>query len=315
MRQLPIEHRESLMGKIRNLMSNKTFCPFFFQYDFARVLSGEEEAAFSWTAVNFLMGALLPHLSGTGDVITPSIDTFGTVDLGGASTQISFFVPSQDISDGLFKLQIGSQRHWNIYVKSFLQFGYNSAQLRHFTDLANYGYQNNDKHVVDNCLFSGYDYPTKVTDSTGTFKVSIRGPDSSSKKQFSNCYDSLRSLMLLGSNTFCDFAFHGECSMNGAYQPQLPVGANGHFLGTSTFKYPWSFLNMPPTATLKEFSKKVEWLCSLTYSELLDYNKNNNYGIKNSQHTTLLPNYCYMSSYILILLKGISIYSYKYFYI
>jgi hypothetical protein len=29
----------------------------------------------------------------------------------------------QDISEGLFKLQVGSQRHWNLYAKSFLDYG------------------------------------------------------------------------------------------------------------------------------------------------------------------------------------------------
>ncbi len=329
MRQIPIDPREELMAKIRELMLNKTFCPFFFQYDFARVMSGEEEAAFSWSATNFLLNALLPTSPGTGDVIAPSINTFGTVDLGGASTQIAFFVPSQDISDGLFKLQIGSQRHWNIYVKSFLQFGYNSAQLRHSTELvqkAVKAYHSNDikdintKHdralshqkdpkslrATDYCLFREYKgtVPNSVVDLGVTYSVYLDGPVDKSKSQFEDCYNSLQSLMLLGSNEFCNFAFHGECSMNGAYQPKLPTGANGHFIGTSTFKYPWQFLEMKPTATLNDFRVKVEWLCSLSYSEMLAFNKKSKTGIQNSQHIVLLPNYCYLSSYILILLQG-----------
>lgn len=53
----------------------------------------------------------------------------GTLDLGGASTQIAFFVPSLDIQEGLFKLQLGGQKQWNVYTKSFLQFGIVSARL------------------------------------------------------------------------------------------------------------------------------------------------------------------------------------------
>ena len=59
---------------------------------------------------------------------TKDLDTFGTVDLGGSSAQIAFFVPSQDISEGLFKFQLGGQKHWNVYTKSFLQFGWVSEQ-------------------------------------------------------------------------------------------------------------------------------------------------------------------------------------------
>jgi Golgi nucleoside diphosphatase len=78
-----------------------------------RILSGEEEAIYSWSAINFLMGTLLPASQGTGEA-RPINGTYGTLDLGGSSSQIAFFVPSQDISEGLFKLQIGSQKHWNV---------------------------------------------------------------------------------------------------------------------------------------------------------------------------------------------------------
>ena len=42
----------------------------------------------------------------------------------------------QDISEGLFKFQLGGQKHWNVYTKSFLQFGHVSARVRHVTGIA-----------------------------------------------------------------------------------------------------------------------------------------------------------------------------------
>ena len=62
------------------------------------------------------MGSLLPNSQGMGTVSRPN-NTYATVDLGGASTQIAFFASDQDILEGLFKLQIGSQKHWNVYSK------------------------------------------------------------------------------------------------------------------------------------------------------------------------------------------------------
>lgn len=47
----------------------------------------------------------------------------------------SLFCP-QDILANLFKLQIGGQKHWNVYTHSFLQFGLNSARLRMHTKVA-----------------------------------------------------------------------------------------------------------------------------------------------------------------------------------
>ena len=91
---------------------------------------GEEEAIFSWAATNFLMGTLLPASQGLGVVLGVN-STYGTIDLGGASTQIAYFLPSQDILEGLYKFQLGGQKVWNVYTKSFLQFGIVSARQRH----------------------------------------------------------------------------------------------------------------------------------------------------------------------------------------
>lgn len=134
MRQLLPEKREAIMREVRRYMGNATSCPFYFEHDFARVVSGEEEGIYGWTAINFLLGKLLPASAGTGTVDANS--SVGALDLGGASTQISFFVPDQDILANMFKLQIGAQKHWNIYTHSFLYFGVNSARDRLHMNLA-----------------------------------------------------------------------------------------------------------------------------------------------------------------------------------
>ena len=73
-------------------------------------------------------------------------NVYYTICIGGSSTQIAFFVPSMDINEGLFKLQIGGQKHWNVYTKSFLQFGIVSARKRHIAG------------IVDSFYVVGYYY-------------------------------------------------------------------------------------------------------------------------------------------------------------
>lgn len=159
MRQLLPSKREAIIAEVRRYMSNETTCPFYFEHDFARVVSGEEEGIYGWTAINFLLGKLLPASTGSGTVDANS--SVGALDLGGASTQISFFVPDQDILANMFKLQIGAQKHWNVYTHSFLYFGINSARERLHDNLTSMAEakghgKNRVFTVVNPCLPAGY---------------------------------------------------------------------------------------------------------------------------------------------------------------
>ena len=100
MRQLPHDDREDIINEVRGLLTNRSFCPFHFERKFARIISGEEEAVFSWLAANYL----LKSFDETGKMNS----SFGTLDLGGASTQMAFSVESQDISESMFRLQMSN---------------------------------------------------------------------------------------------------------------------------------------------------------------------------------------------------------------
>jgi Golgi nucleoside diphosphatase len=103
-RELTASARQQLMTGVRQLLSDKDVCPFYFHYSMARIISGEEEAVFSWACMNFLYGHLIPESQGMGQVITggnSSSVSYGTIDLGGSSTQIAFYLPSEDIMEGL----------------------------------------------------------------------------------------------------------------------------------------------------------------------------------------------------------------------
>lgn len=58
---------------------------------------GEEEAIYSWTAINFLKGDLLSESKGIGPATGGKEGTYGTLDLGGASSQIAFYVKNQGL--------------------------------------------------------------------------------------------------------------------------------------------------------------------------------------------------------------------------
>ena len=94
--------------------------------------------------------------------------------------------------------------------------------------------------------------------------------------------------------------------MNGAYQPPLPQGGTadgaGHFVGTSTYQYPWQFLQMPAVGTLPQFKEAAANICSKSFNDIVLYDAALTY-IKTPKHSSLLPYYCFLSSYIVVLLE------------
>jgi hypothetical protein len=90
MRTLSKTDRSRVLGAVRTLFSNNTYCPFYFENEFARVLSGEEEAIFGWAGINFVMGNLVEESEGAGTVVNPKL-TYGALDMGGASSYTQIY--------------------------------------------------------------------------------------------------------------------------------------------------------------------------------------------------------------------------------
>jgi Golgi nucleoside diphosphatase len=68
---------------VGRLFSDKSFCPFYYEKGFAKIISGEEEALYGWITVNFLKGTFSALQRQT---------SYGALDVGGASTQNTFKV-------------------------------------------------------------------------------------------------------------------------------------------------------------------------------------------------------------------------------
>lgn len=293
MRELSLEDREDIMSWVRVHLADKSFNPFFFRNEMARVISGEEEAVFSWTAMNFLLGNLLTESEGIGEAFANS--TIGTLDLGGSSTQIAFFIPSQDISEGLYKLQIGGHKHWNVYAKSFLTFGVVSARRRHLKMLAD---ENDRFSVVAPCFHAGY--KEVVVNSQGK-SIEVSGPSSPLKDQYSRCYNTLVPLMEKDVNGYCNVVYHGECSIGGVYQPGLPK--NSTFVGSSAYKFPWKILQLPRTASFELWTERAMSVCSMSFAEVNAYAVRFNITIADAKMSDMMPYFCFLAVYPLVLIK------------
>ena len=359
MRELPNELREEIMSSIRAYLGNNSTCPFFFRQDFARVVSGEEEAIYGWTAVNFLKGTLLPQSEGIGTVDPNS--TWGSLDLGGASTQISFFKPDQDILANLFKLQIGDQKHWNVYGHSFLSFGRNSARDRYIEGLADgeiggtwirdvieadMGGWNRKRFdepivvdpdagrnastanaaerqarlrtlknfakggvkieealpVVDPCLPAGYEDLGAITRFTRR-PLQISGGAHADSGALEGCVSAVLPLLRLRANEWCDFVHTRQCSIGGVYQPKVPPETSnfGNFYAFAGYVHLWQFLQLPQRAQLRDVRDKALEICAMDWEQLQAYAKTLPKALSSKQ-AVYLPEYCWMSAYVLTLL-------------
>ncbi len=298
MRQLLPEKREAIIAEVRKYMANETTCPFYFEHDFARVVSGEEEGIYGWTAINFLLGKLLPASAGSGTADANS--SVGALDLGGASTQISFFVPDQDILANMFKLQIGAQKHWNVYTHSFLYFGVNSARDRLHQALTAEAEANGDRKkkgkdkgalsVINPCLPAGYEEDFR---HAGQAYV-VQGTDGS----FSECMARVVPLLHKDLNSWCDFAHNNQCSFAGVYQPDLPPPGNfGEFYGFGTFKDIWKMLQMPDVkANMTVFRERTEDLCAMDWRALTHMNDAKKKK-KREKSLPFLAHYCFVAAF------------------
>lgn len=124
----------------------------------ALILPGADEGAFGWVASNYLEGTLNPVLeelarSGSMDAVR-NLQTTGALDLGGASTQITYIpgINSSVSEDDSVRLTLYNN-DIDLYTHSYLCYGINQARERRTAALLSSA---QDQIVVDPCLPSGY---------------------------------------------------------------------------------------------------------------------------------------------------------------
>lgn len=251
--------------------------PFSFQG--ARILSGQEEGAFGWVTVNYL-----------DDRLSQGLETTGALDLGGASTQISFISDSFDGSESpansvTFRLY---GNDYNLYTHSFLCYGKDQVLrlvLAHQT-------QSGLGTVTDPCFHSGfsetknysalYDSPCvsdrKPSGAPATFTHTGRG-------DFLQCQEMVKKVFNLSS---CKYS---QCSFNGVFQPLV----QGPFGAFSAYYFVMNFLNLTDTSIpLEVVKEKLTRYCATPWHEVVQQHP----GVK----VKYLAEYCFSGTYILTLL-------------
>ncbi|NXN93337.1 ENTP8 diphosphohydrolase, partial [Rhinopomastus cyanomelas] len=215
-------------------------------------------------------------------------EVLGALDLGGASTQITFHpgVSIEDKNTSVFFRLYGS--NYSLYSHSYLCYGQSQA-LKMLMAALRQG-SPTPQQVSHPCYPKGYQENVTVADLYDSPCVSA--PSTPSPAEFFTvtgtgdpavCNSSIQKLFNFscGANRTCGF--------NAVYQP--PV--RGQFFAFAGFYYTFSFLNLTREQSLSNVNATIQTFCKRNWTEL-----EKNFP----QDKKYLHTYCPMGIYILTLL-------------
>lgn len=267
MRLLNDRDRDRVMAAVRAFLRS-SHNPFSFARDEqARVLAGEEEGAFGWIATNRL------HAS-----IRPDSTTFGSIDIGGGSVEITFVPTETSILANFFPLHFGplALGPIHLYSHSFLHLGTVSAWQLASAGLVDDA--SNASFVIHPCLPPNVSWHVDA----GEFGASLVGRHPQRHKgplelrgtgDAAGCQAMARTLI---QHTAC---MQEPCSIYGVYQPNL---ASTKFMLLNRYEElaRWEVISRMAAGTeplLKALTKQMPRVCALplaTQEELFWIKKN-----------------------------------------
>ncbi|XP_073296936.1 probable apyrase 7 [Primulina huaijiensis] len=151
-RRLPNSESEWLLGNAWSILESS---PFLCKKEWVKIITGMEEAYYGWIALNYHTGAL-------GSI--PK-ETYGALDLGGSSLQVTFEDEQINHDDTSLKLSIGSVNH-HLRAYSLAGYGLNDAfdksvshLLKQLPQITNEDLAGGNLEIKHPCLQTGYKEP------------------------------------------------------------------------------------------------------------------------------------------------------------
>ncbi|NWI92932.1 ENTP8 diphosphohydrolase, partial [Pitta sordida] len=254
----------------------------------ARLLTGTEEGSFGWITINYLLEKLIKFSFADKWEHPQDTEVLGALDLGGASTQITFEpgVPVEDRNTSVFFRLYGT--NYSLYSHSYLCYGQSQA-LKML--LAALHQASGTAEISHPCYPRGYQENVTVAELYDS--PCVRAPSTASPAQVltvtgtgdpAGCSTAVQKLF----NFSCGAA--GPCGFNGVYQP--PV--RGHFFAFSGFYHTFHFLNLTGGQSLSSVNATIWQFCARTWVKMQK--------LFPTVNRTPLRDACAVSSYILTLL-------------
>lgn len=272
--------------------------PFMCRRSWLKVLSGVEEAYYGWVALNYKLDRL-------GQV--PRQSTFGALDLGGSSLQVTFESEEVDHVEYGLNLSVGSAEH-HLYAYSHAGFGLNDAFDRSVELIWNRLRNDNADFATRRveighpCLQAGYkrQYKCSRCSSQSSSKVLDRIVRKGTKEvvradivlvgepDWEACKVLADAVVNVSSWTQAVDCVEPPCAL-GRHQPP----PHGQFYALSGFFVVYKFFGLHPNAGFEELMNHGKRFCARPWKEALD----------SVVPQPLVEHYCFRAPYVVALLQ------------
>ncbi|KAJ5068972.1 adenosine/guanosine diphosphatase [Anaeramoeba ignava] len=273
MRLLSKQNQDIIIQKCQDVVSKY---PFLYNPQEIQVISGEDEGLYGWISINYLAGNFLNYVENKV--------TYGSLDLGGASTQIAFIPKENQLLYNYSKSVHINSTDYILYSTSFLGYGITESNI----DVIDYLISQNEYLVEDviqsPCFPLGLNANFCRTNGDDCRTINGTG-------NFSQCSDIIKQAKF--PNASCQYP---HCSINGTFQPEV----TDYYYATSVYYYVNEFFfgNSNNTSSIQDIQQQGIAYCNLTFSEII-----NKYG-NDSDLLPFLEIYCFDSAYLTTLLHS-----------
>ncbi|KAG8523568.1 Ectonucleoside triphosphate diphosphohydrolase 1, partial [Galemys pyrenaicus] len=237
-----------------------------FDFQGAKIISGKEEGAFGWITVNYLLGKFTEKSNWINtNLKEKNLEaTYGALDLGGASTQITF------VYNRPYELPSENRVRFRLYGKD------------------------ESGILMDPCFHPGYKRTLGIGDlfsspcTEKTMLTQVAAVDIHGTGNYEQCKKNIEHQLF--AKTPC---LHAPCTFNGTY---LPFN-KGDFGAFSAYYYVMDFLNFTSQKlpSESEVTSIMKAFCATPWEELRSR--------YNDTKEKYLSEYCFAGTYIFVLLE------------
>ncbi|XP_072317545.1 ectonucleoside triphosphate diphosphohydrolase 3 [Eucyclogobius newberryi] len=258
MRMLEETNKTRANEVMKSLREYLSALPFDFQN--ASIISGQEEGLYGWITVNYIMDNFFEKNMWNKYMRPEGGQTFGSMDLGGASTQIAFAVGENFTGEDYLRIKLYGYTY-NVYTHSFLCYGKNEAGKKVLDKIVQTS--SSQDLILNPCYPIGFNITMKASDLYNTPCTKIPEKYSPDQEFFfvgdGNSEECKKFVRMIFDFDTCNA---DQCSFNGVEQPPVV----GHYMAYAGFFFTSRAIG--DFEDLDSFNDAVKTFCQTSWAQL-----------------------------------------------